>query len=70
MRKKLSFIIRNVYKYRKFNTEKDFLISESGISNGKMRFYNLLEDHEFLKKLDEFSIRFKESKGGIEFYLI
>lgn len=70
MRKKLAFIIRNVCKYRKFNIEKDFLVSSCGVSDGKMRFYSLLEDGEFLKKLDEYSIGFRENKGKIEFYLI
>lgn len=69
--RKAEFIERNVYKYKSFKIDREFLVSPLRVdSSGKMRFHNLLEDLEFLKELRDFSIGFKIKGKEVEFYLI
>lgn len=71
MVKKTKFIERNVYRYRTFTVDREFLVSPLGInSEGKMRFYNMLEDPEFLREMNDFSIGFKIEGNKVEFYLV
>lgn len=70
MERKADFIIKNTYKYGAFSVDREFLVEEKGIFEGKMRFYDMLEDREFLREMDDFSIGFKRDGKDVVFYPI